>query len=151
MVNEAVSIHPRNAGKLQDVGRLLRAGRARLIGSQGENLSIPEPLYALLKNAVRNLEQGRSLVMIPQDQPLTTQQAGKLLGVSRPYLIRLLDAGEMPFHLVGKHRRIHVRDVINYAKRKSERKAALDRMSRDAKAVGLYDRLAGIPPGGRDE
>jgi hypothetical protein len=63
MVHGAVSIHPQNAEKLQDVGRLLRRGRARLTGSKGENLTIPEPLYSLLKDAVRNLTQGRSLVI----------------------------------------------------------------------------------------
>ena len=151
MVHEAVSIRPQNAEKLQDLGRLLRRGRAKLTGSKGENLPIPEPLYSLLKDAVRNLAQGRSLVLIPEEKQLTTQQAGELLGVSRPFLIRLLDAGEMPFSLVGRHRRIRVSDVIDYAKRKSERKAALDRMTRDAYGAVLYDKSAGIPKGGRDE
>jgi excisionase family DNA binding protein len=151
MVHEAVLIRPQNAEKLQDLGRLLRRGRAKLTGSKGENLAIPEPLYSLLKDAVRNLAQGRSLVLIPEEKQLTTQQAGELLGVSRPFLIRLLDAGEMPFSLVGRHRRIRVSDVIDYAKRKSERKAALDRMTRDAYGAGLYDKSAGIPKGGRDE
>lgn len=151
MVHEAVLIHPQNIEKLQDVGRLLRRGRARLTGPKGENLTIPEPLYSLLKDAVRNLTQGRSLVLIPEDRQLTTQQAGELLGVSRPFLIRLLDAGEMPFSLVGRHRRIKVSDLVDYSKRKSDRKDALDKMARDAHAVGLYDRSAGIPKGGRDE
>ncbi len=151
MVHQAISIHPRNAERLQDVGRLLRRGRATLTGPKGENLSIPEPLYSLLKDAVRNLTQGRSLVLIPEEEQLTTQQAAALLGVSRPFLIRLLDAGEMPFSLVGRHRRIKVSDVIEYAKRKAVRKAALDKMARDAHAAGLYEKFAGIPKGGRDE
>jgi hypothetical protein len=73
MVHEAVSIHPRNSEKLQDVGRLLRSGRVRLTGSKGENLTIPESLYSLLKDAVRNLTQGRSLVLIAEEKQLTTQ------------------------------------------------------------------------------
>lgn len=145
MVHEAVSIHPRNAGKLQDLGRLLRRGRATLTGSKGEHLPIPEPLYSLLKDAVRQLEQGKSLLLIPEEKQLTTQQAGELLGVSRPFLIRLLDAGEMPFTLVGKHRRIKLGDIMEFAKRKSERKAALDKMARDAYEAGLYDKSAGKP------
>jgi excisionase family DNA binding protein len=151
MVHEAVSIHPKNAEKLEDVGRLLRRGRVKLSGPKGENLAIPEPLYTLLKDAVSNLTKGRSLVLIPEEKELTTQQAGELLGVSRPFLIRLLDAGEMPFRLVGRHRRIQLRDVIDYSKRKSDRKAALDKMARDAYAAGLYEKSAGIPKGGRDE
>jgi excisionase family DNA binding protein len=153
MVEGAAFIRPRSTekGNLQDIGRLLRRGRARLTGSKGENFTIPEPLYSLLKDAVRNLTQGRSVVLIPEEKQLTTQQAGELLGVSRPYLIRLLDAGEMPFTLVGRHRRIKMTDVINYSKRKSDRKAALDKMARDAHGAGLYAKAAGIPKGGRDE
>lgn len=149
MVHEALSIRPRNAVKLEAVGRLLRRGRARLTGPQGESVIIPEPLYALLKFAVRSLTQGRSLVLIPEKTQLTTKMAAELLGVSRPFLIRLLDAGEMPFSLVGSHRRINRSDVISYAKRKSKRKAALDKMARHARQAGLYDKAAGIPKGGR--
>ena len=150
MVHEAVSIRLKDAEKLQDVGRLLGRGRAKLSGPKGENVSIPEPLYSLLKDAVRNLAQGRSLLLIPEEKQLTTQEAGELLGVSRPFLIRLLDAGEMPYSLVGKHRRIQLSDVIAYSKRKAERKAALDKMARDAYEAGLYDKGAGIPEGGEE-
>ncbi|HWC01068.1 MAG TPA: excisionase family DNA-binding protein [Bryobacteraceae bacterium] len=73
---------------------------------------MPAPLYHLLKDIVRSLEKGRSLVLMPEEQQLTTQRAAELLGMSRPYLIQLLDAGEMPYHLVGKHRRIALRDVL---------------------------------------
>jgi excisionase family DNA binding protein len=73
--------------------------------------------------------------------------------MSRPFLIRLLDAGEMPFSLVGRHRRIRVSDLIDYAKRKSERKAALEKLARDADAPGcaspsppLFSSLADRPP-----
>ena len=83
--------------------------------SPGPTARIPEPLHSLLTDAVRNLTQGRSLVLIPEEKQLTTQQAGELLGVSRPFLIRLLDAGEMPFSLVGRHRRIKVSDLIDYS------------------------------------
>ena len=151
MVHEAVSIRPQDAEKLQDVERLLLRGRVKLTGPKGENMSIPEPLYSLLKVAVRDLTHGRTLMLIPEEKQLTTQQAAELLGVSRPFLIRLLNAGEMPFSLVGRHRRIKLSDVIGYSKRKTDRKAALDKMARDAYEAGLYDRGARIPKGGREE
>ena len=97
------------------------------------------------------MTQGRSLVLIPEEKQLTTQQAGALLGASRPFLIRLLDAGEMPYSLVGKHRRIKLSDVMDYSKRKSDRKAALDKMARDAYGAGRCEKGAGIPKGGREE
>lgn len=93
------------------------------------------------------------MVVLPEDRHLTTQQAGELLGMSRPYVIRLLDEGVMPYVLVGKHRRIALRDVLAYGQRRAkERRGALDRMAREAYEAGQYDdESAGIPEGGRDE
>ena len=150
MVEEAISIDPQDASNLRDVGRVLQRGAARLVGPHGEHVVLPQPLRALLKDIVKSLADGHSLVLLPQHKQLTTQQAGELLGMSRPYLIRLLDAGEMPYSLVGKHRRIALRDVLAYAKRRAAaRKSALDKMARDAFEAGLYDHAAN-PDGGQD-
>lgn len=151
MVGEAISIAPKDASTLAEVGRVLRRGRASLVGNRGVNVPLPEQLRFLLKDIVKELADGRSLILMPEDKQLTTQQAGELLGMSRPYVIRLLDAGEMPYNLVGKHRRIALRDVLAYAKRRAAaRKAALNKMARDAYEAGLYD-AASIPAGGQDE
>jgi excisionase family DNA binding protein len=151
MVQDAITIQPEDAAELRGVSQLLRRGSPTLVGSAGERATLPAPLYDLLKDIVQNLEKGRSLVLLPEEQQLTTQRAAELLGMSRPYLIQLLDAGEMPFDLVGKHRRISLRDVLAYAKRRAEaRRAALDKMSRDAFDAGLYDNVT-IPEGGTDE
>ena len=151
MVEDIIAIQPQDAAKLRDVSQLLRLGLPTLVGSKGEHATLPAPLYDLLKDIVRNLENGRSLILMPEERQLTTQRAAELLGMSRPYLIRLLDAGEMQYHLVGKHRRIALRDVLAYAKRRAEgRRAALDQMARDAFEAGLYDH-ATIPEGGSDE
>lgn len=151
MLRDTISIQPEDAAKLRDVSQLLRRGSPTLVSSKGERATLPASLYGLLKDIVRNLENGRSLVLIPEERQLTTQRAAELLGMSRPYLIRLLDAGEMEYQLVGKHRRVALCDVLAYAKRRSEgRRAALDKMARDAFEAGLYDN-ATIPEGGSDE
>ena len=140
MVHDAISIEPEDAANLREVCRVLRRGPAKLVGPKGEHAMLPKPLYSLLKDIVKSLTDGHSLVLMPEEKQLTTQQAGDLLGMSRPYVIGLLDAGDMPYHLVGKHRRIALRDVLAYAKRRSEaRKSALDKMARDAYEAGLYE------------
>jgi excisionase family DNA binding protein len=97
------------------------------------------------------MQLGRAIVLIPENQQLTTQRAADLLGVSRPHLIKLLDAGELPYHKAGSHRRIYLKDLIAYQKlRDAERKAALNRIAREAFESGLYDRT-GIPNGSEDE
>ena len=151
MVDDAILIQPQDTGGIHSVSQILRRGSPTLVGLQGEHATLPAPLYDLLKAIVQNLEDGRALVLMPEDRQLTTQRAAEMLGMSRPYLIRLLDAGEMPYHLVGKHRRIALRDVLAYAKRRAEgRRAALDTMTRDAFEAGLYSKNT-IPEGGSDE
>lgn len=151
MVQDAITIQPQDSAEIHGVSRILRRGSPTLVGPQGERATLPIALYNLLKEIVRSLEEGRSLVVMPEEQQLTSQRAAELLGMSRPYLIQLLDAGEMPYQLVGRHRRIALRDVLAYAKRRAQgRRAALDKMARDAFAAGLYDNLT-IPEGGSDE
>ena len=136
--------------ELRDLSRLLMNGPESLIGPRGDRAKIPAPLHNLIKEIVRHLEEGRSLVLLQQDQELTTQRAAQILGMSRPFFIRLLDAGELPYHRTGKHRRVALRDVLTFAARRDERRAALQRMAKDEFASGFYD-TDPIPDGGSDE
>ncbi len=57
-------------------------------------------VYRLLKDIVRNMQFGRAMVLVPENQQLTTQRAADLLGVSRPHLFNhesgLYDRTGMP-------------------------------------------------------
>lgn len=147
MVNEIIPIPTQDSASLRDVGRVLRSGPTKVVGPKGEVAVLPDSLHELLRGIVKGMSSGQSLVLMSEEKKLTTQQAGELLGMSRPYLIRLLDAGEIPYILVGKHRRVALRDVLVYGKR---RRTALDQMSRDAYDAGLYENST-IPEGGQDE
>lgn len=62
---------------------------------------------------------------------LATHQAAKFLGVSRPFLIKLLETDKIPYEKVGSHRRIHLEDVISYREEQKQlRRSALDEMTR---------------------
>ncbi len=114
-----------------------------MVGSTGEAILLPESVYAALKDVVRNLSAGRQITVVARKRHLTTQAAANFLGFSRPHLIKLLEAGEIPFQRVGRHRRLRLKDVKAYQKKRdAARHAALNELARAEFAEGLDD---GIP------
>jgi excisionase family DNA binding protein len=151
MLHEPVVLPESEEVQIRELNRMLQLGSPALVGADGERLELPSTVFRLLKDIVRNMQLGRAVMLIPENQQLTTQRAADLLGVSRPYLIKILEAGELPYNKAGSHRRIYLKDLLAYQKRRGmERKAALDRIAKEAFESGLYDRT-GIPEGGEDE
>ena len=68
------------------------------------------------------LNKGKSVTIVPTEESLTTQQAARMLNVSRPHIVKLLEAGEMPFKMVGAHRRISLNDLKEYEKKIGEKR-----------------------------
>jgi len=106
-------------------------GKPYLLGSDGERIDLPESALEALRVVIEAMADGRSITLVPDDKELTSQEAADILHVSRPHLIKLLDRGELPFHLVGTHRRIKMEDVLVYRDRRAaERDAALRELTR---------------------
>lgn len=96
-------------------------------------IELPAGAVALLMNILEAMAAGRGVTLIPENAELTTVQAADVLNVSRPFLIRLLEDGAIPYRLVGKHRRIRMEDVMNYKARiDRDREIALDQLTEDA-------------------
>lgn len=146
-----VIVPPCEEEQIRELNRLLQLGAPALVGADGERIDVPESVYKILKDVVRDMQAGRAVALVPENQQLTTQRAADMLGVSRPHLIKLLDNGVLGFHMVGAHRRIYLADVIAYSKKRDEeRNAALTKLAKEALGAGLYDNT-GIPEGGRED
>lgn len=117
-----------------------RPGAARLRGPRGEEMIIPQSLYAVLVQAIGQLMSGRAISIVPVMAALTTQQAADILNVSRPFLVKLLEQGTLPFHKAGTHRRVCLRDLLAYKrKRDVEARKALAHLVAEAQELGTYD------------
>lgn len=114
--------------------------RARLVGPDGSQIDIPEELYGILRDVVAALSHGLAISIAPHNTMLTTQEAADLLNISRPTLVRLLTDGEIPHTMRGRHRRVMLRDILDYRERtRHERRQTLDEMARDAEKANLYE------------
>jgi excisionase family DNA binding protein len=108
--------------------------------SSEEQIELPEPLFKLLKRVALALKDGKSVFLIPETESLTTQAAANLLGVSRPYLVQLLNEQKVKYHRVGTHRRIYFKDINQFKlQRDQARHEALDKLSDAVEKAGLYE------------
>ncbi len=118
----------------------IQLSRAKLVGPDGKAQGLPVSLYEFLVKLVGDLREGQSVTIVQNDAQLTTVEGARVLGVSRQFLIQLLERGDIPYHMVGTHRRIYVRDLLAYkAKRDSNRRKILDDLTRAEAEDGLYD------------
>ena len=78
------------------------------------------------------------MALLPLHTDLTTQQAAEVLNVSRPFLVRLLEDGQIPYRKVGTHRRVQLRDVLAYKEHTdTDRRAVLEELTAEAQRLGL--------------
>ncbi len=103
-----------------------------------EPLHLPNQAVNLLMTILEAMANGQNIKIIPDQTELTTMQAANILGVSRPYLIKLLETEQIPYRKVGKHRRILMEDVMAYKQAiDAEREVVLDQLVADAQAQDM--------------
>jgi excisionase family DNA binding protein len=129
--NEIVELY-RNA--------LLTGSQAQLVSPTGKSLKLPKPVFILLVQILKDLSEGSSVAVLQERQGLTTVQASRLLGVSRQFLVNLLDNGEIKHHMVGTHRRVYIKDLMAFkCSRDKLRRAVLNEMVQSELEAGVYD------------
>lgn len=112
--------------------------QSQAAGKRVESVALPISAVRLLAEILTQMAQGNAISLIPIHAELTTQQAADLLNVSRPFLIKLLEQGRLPFRKVGKHRRIRFSDVLSFKQRSDEqRRATLEQLAAEGEELNM--------------
>lgn len=139
---ESIMAQKQEADSIRQLEHILslQGSQAQLVGADGKAITIPESVYQVLRQVVHAMALGQAISIAPQEQEMTTQQAADILNVSRPYLIKLLEQGEIPCIKVGTHRRIRHQDLISYKQqRDTKRSNLLDELIQESQDMGFYE------------
>jgi excisionase family DNA binding protein len=116
------------------------SAQPKLVGSNGEEILIPESVYSILRQIVHAMASGQAFSVELHNRELTTQEAAELLKVSRPFFVKLLKEGAIPYIEVGKHRRVLFQDVITYKEeRQVKRRQGMKELSQFLQEEGFYE------------
>jgi excisionase family DNA binding protein len=114
-------------------------GAVRVSIGGGEEIALPAGAVRLLARLLSEMGEGHAVTLLPLDAELSSQGAAQILNVSRPYVVRLLDEGKIPSRKVGTHRRVWLRDVLDYKRRDDvKRHAAADELVALSQEMDLY-------------
>jgi excisionase family DNA binding protein len=107
---------------------------------KNKEIPLPASLTALVVQALSSAVDGKRIVLVEADEEVSPEKAAEFLHVSRPFLVKRLEVGELPFHWVGSHRRILMSDLVEYKRQRRQRSLeTLQQMREDAEAMGLYE------------
>ena len=127
----AAELH-RAAGAGRQRGVVLRLG-------DGTELPVPEALMKVLVASAGELSEGHSITVLPSDALLTPSEVAELLGLSRPFVVRLLDAGDIPSERLprSRHRKVRLADVLAFQARRERRRQGRETIAAAVAAADL--------------
>lgn len=129
-VDNFLGRHPQDGGD----------GTAKLVSSDGEEVTVPVQLFNVLRQIAATLARGDGVAITVISRELSTTEAARVLGMSRPTLVRLIDSGDIPSHKVGSHRRLLMQDVLSYRQQQiRQQRQAYEALMLETDALGLND------------
>jgi excisionase family DNA binding protein len=77
-----------------------------------QEIPLPTPVFEFLAQVMLGLKQGQTMLLVPVEESFTTQAAADYLGISRQYLAKVIEAGDILHHKVGTHNRLYLKDLL---------------------------------------
>jgi excisionase family DNA binding protein len=84
-------------------------------------LQIPPQALRFFADILRQMARREPMVLMPQKTELTTQEAATFLNVSRPFVIKEIEADRIKCRLVNRHRRIEFEELKRYQQGQKQR------------------------------
>jgi excisionase family DNA binding protein len=102
------------------------------------SVSIPPQVLRVLGQTLGLMARNQPIMLVPGKQELSTVEAANFLNVSRPFVVKEIEAGRLQHRMVGTHRRVMFSDLLDYAKNmRAKQQEALDKMADNARELGL--------------
>ncbi|MDY6785409.1 MAG: helix-turn-helix domain-containing protein [Cyanobacteriota bacterium] len=114
--------------------------RFKIAEEDGNEQAIVIPADALqfVADILSQMAQGNAIALIPVRAELTIQEAADILNVSRPFVVKLIESGEIPCRKVGKHCRIRFADLMEYKQQSYiKQMQALDELAAQAQELNM--------------
>jgi excisionase family DNA binding protein len=117
--------------------RQLRTKKNRVVNIRinDANIVLPQTAFSLLSDILSNMANGKPVSVIAVEPEITTQQAADMLHVSRPFIVKLLETGVIPFFKIGSHRRILLKNVQAYQNQQRQKQLAF--LSKQAQKLNM--------------
>jgi excisionase family DNA binding protein len=126
-----VSLSKVKVERLDQSGRRDAEALARQLSkvsrTRSAELKVQGVMLKLLRELTELVSKHPGIAIVPIDRELSPADAGEILGISRPTVVRLMEAGELPFRFEGKHHRCKLEDVLRL-KAAGEARAPRDRL-----------------------
>lgn len=143
VLSSAVRIEPKKADResAAQVARAVGTRRQSLTLQLPDGTSIPLPraLVEVLRASADELADGHAVTVLPSEVALSPAEVAELLGLSRPFVVRLLDQGEIPSERLprSRHRRVALSDVLAFQARRDRHREGRQRIAAAVKDAGL--------------
>lgn len=137
----AAEVARESSARIQEILGRVNGDSHVLVHSPSEphqSISIPLSVLRLLAHILHEMAEGHGITLMPVHAELNLYEAARELKVSRPFLLDLLNKGEIPSRKIGQHHRIVFKDLIAYKQKTLENRAkALTELSALDQELGL--------------